>query len=158
MVPEAAAAVAASVAEEERPPQPDPQKGKGDRQARPKLQWPVCIRQGSWNAGQPRQSCSGSHSSIKAWHGFRVDFGREIGCQSGKISVVAKREKRCNSHCLSAWVKSDLVHRCSCPSTVGLVDASEEQCRARRRMFKLAVSADLQAQASSAQSPSGNIF
>ena len=35
MVPEAAAAVAASVAEEERPPQPDPQKGKkGDRQAR----------------------------------------------------------------------------------------------------------------------------
>ena len=41
LVPEAAAAVAASVAEEERPPQPDPQKGKGDRQARPKLQWPV---------------------------------------------------------------------------------------------------------------------
>ena len=30
----------------------------------------------------------------------------------------------------------------------------EERCRARRRMFKLAVSADLQAQASSAQSPS----
>ena len=65
-----------------------------------------------------------------------------------------KTGKRCNSHCLSAWVKSDLVHRCSCPTTVGLVDASEEQCRARRRMFKLAVSADLQAQASSAQSPS----